>query len=198
MANNEKVEALRQEILSRAAKESKPLIKKIENIKGRIAQLEGRVQETGQKAEGLKAKIGQLRDKALFALKGGDDPLPELRKMADSERDLEALSTLPGLNAEALESLQEELDQTRGRLHQVLAHAAAEIRTEQSQAWTEELSGLVNDLEDWKAAVEGVSLCGIMPHYNPTAKPGFGHNDRLLRLECLNPGVSRELGWLFR
>ena len=193
-----KVEELRNEILTRAKKETGPLVKRLEEIQGRIDQLQGRAQEANERTEGLRGTISQLRDKALSILKAGDDPFPQLREMTDKERDLEALSGLPDMSEEAAEALEAELLETQGRLHQVLAHAAAEVRAEQSREWTDKLSALVGDLEVWKEAVEAVSLCGITPQQNPTAQPGFGHNDRLLRLECLNPGVSRELGWLFR
>ena len=190
-----KVDELRNEILTRASKESKPLVKRLEEIQGRIAQLEGRAQEATERVSGLKGTIAGLRDKALSLLKSGSDPLPQLREMTQAEQDFAALSTLPDLNEEAIEALEQERDETMMALHRVLSKAAGEVRREQSAEITAQLARIVEGQERWLEAVRGVSLAGVGPIQQPVVNQSgyFSSNNGLEILECLHGGLGREI-----
>ena len=190
-----KSEEIRETIMTRASKETKPLVKKIEDIKARIAQLESRALEATERVSGLRGSIAQLRTKALSLLKGGDDPLPSMREAVQAEQDLAALRTLPDLNEEAIEALEQERDETMMALHRVLSKAAGEVRREQNREFTRKLAGLLEDQEAWLEAVRGVSLAGVGPIQQPVVNQSgyFSSNNGLEILECLHGGLGREI-----
>ena len=179
--------------MARAKKEAGPLVKKIEDIKARIAQLESRALEATERVSGLRGSIAQLRTKALSLLKGGDDPLPSMREAVQAEQDLAALSTLPDLNEEAIEALEQERDETMMALYRVMGRAAGEVRAEQNREFTRKLAGLLEDQEAWREAVGSINVSGVVPYQAPITteggiRPG---NDGLLDLACLHGGVKQ-------
>ncbi len=193
--NDKKITEIRAEIMKRAAKESKPLEAKIKDIQGRIDTLRGREESEAQRKKTLTQKIGQLRDKALSALKGGGDPLPNMREAVQAEADLEALSELPELTQEAVAELEQERDKAMLDLYHVLGKATAEVRREQNAEFTRKLAGLLEDQEAWREAVGSVNVCGVVPYQAPITNEGGVRpgNDGILNLACLHGGVKYRL-----
>ena len=193
--NDKRAMEIRAEILKRASKEAGPLEAKIKDITAKIDTLRGREESEAERKDTLARKIGQLRDRALSALKGGADPLPNMREAVRAETDLKALNELPELAREAIAALEQERDETMMALHRVLSKAAGEVRREQSAEITAQLARIVEGQEQWLKAVRSVSMAGVGPIQQPVVNQSgyFSSNNGLEILECLHGGLGREI-----